>query len=251
MLVNPDYRLLPEHSGKEILEDVRDFFAWVADPKGLGAALPEGVEVDTSDVLVTGGSAGGYLAVQSALTGLPEEQSGAIKAVIAQYPMLDMRDRWWTEEYEKNLFSAGPNLPKHLLADYMAKLKGDEVVTSRIPPAGEMLSASIIQQGLFPKYLGTATELYPLEVLEHRAKAGERVPPMWIFHGRDDDVVPVQGTEAFVKLWKEVLPGKEEELHVNYESGSHGFDDAATLETPWIKTGLEFIEKFWPAQGKA
>lgn len=253
ILISPDYRLLPEHSGKDILEDVRDFFTWLHDPSGLASAIPSdlGIELDTGNVLVTGGSAGGYLSVQSGLLDLPAAQRDAIKAVIAQYPMLDMRDRWYTEDYEKNLFSAGPNPPKHLLQDYLDELTGDELVTSRIPPDGGMLSASIFGQGLYPKFLGEASELYPFDNLKARAEKGDRVPPVWVFHGKEDDVVPMQGTEAFVKLWRQVLPQREDELHVNYESGSHGFDDAATVETPWVTEGLKFIKKYWPEGGKA
>lgn len=61
ILVSPDYRLLPEHSGKDIIEDVRDFFAWVHSPNGLVGAIPKdlGIELDTDNLLVTGGSAGG------------------------------------------------------------------------------------------------------------------------------------------------------------------------------------------------
>lgn len=250
ILISPDYRLLPEHSGKDIIEDVRDFFTWLHDLKGLAAAVPD-LELDTGNVLVTGGSAGGYLSVQSGLLDLPPEQRNAIKAVIAQYPMLDMRDRWYTQDYEKNLFSAGPNPPKHLLQDYLDELTGDEIVTSRIPPDGGMLSASIFGQGLYPKFLGTETGLYPFENLRRRAEKSERVPPTWVLHGREDDVVPVQGTEAFVELWKKVLPEKKGELYVNYESGSHGFDDAATVDTPWVAEGLRFVRSYWPEGGRA
>ncbi|KAK6435315.1 hypothetical protein LTR95_008497 [Oleoguttula sp. CCFEE 5521] len=240
--------LLPEHSGKEILEDVRDFFAWIASPEGLAKALPTGIEVDVSDILVTGGSAGGYLSIQSGLLDLPETQRKAIKVIISQYPMLDMRDRWWTEDYEKNIFSAGPNPPKHLLADHLASLKGDEVVTERIPPKDEWMGGSIIGEGLYPKFLGTATELYPLEVLTQRAKEGVRVPPTWVFHGTEDDVVPIEGTHKFVELWKESLPGKEGDLFVNYEPGGHGFDAECTVETEWVKKGLEFTGQYWPTK---
>ncbi|OQO08368.1 hypothetical protein B0A48_06238 [Cryoendolithus antarcticus] len=249
ILLSPDYRLLPEHTGKEILEDVRDFFAWIASPSGLAASLPKGMKVDVSNILVTGGSAGGYLSIQSGLLDLPETQRKAVKAIISQYPMLDMRDRWWTEDYEKNIFSAGPNPPKHLLADHLAGLKGDEVVTDRIPPKDDWLGGSIIGEGLYPKFLGTETELYPLEVLAMQAKEGVQVPPTWVFHGTEDDVVPIEGTQKFVELWKQSLPGKEADLYVNYEPGGHGFDAEATIETAWVKKGLEFVGQYWP--GKA
>lgn len=248
ILVCPDYRLLPEHSGADILSDVHDFFAWLHDSSasGFAAALPQGIFADASNVIVTGGSAGGYLAVQSALLSLPTAQHNAIKGVIAQYPMLDMRHPWYSSDYEKNISSSGPNPPKHLLQTFLDRLTGDEVVTERIPPANDEVAGGIFAQGLFPRFLGTERALYPLEVLRERADRRERVPPMWICHGREDDLVPVTGTEAFVKVWKEVLPEKEGELHINYETGAHGFDDPATLQTDWVRKGVKFVEQFWP-----
>jgi len=84
--VTPDYRLMPESTGLEILEDLDDFWSWV--DKGLGGYLESvgrGGLVEgggKNRVLVYGESAGGYLAIQSVL-----RRKGGVKAVIAAYPV--------------------------------------------------------------------------------------------------------------------------------------------------------------------
>ena len=58
-MLSPDYRLLPESSGHEILEDVRDFWTWVHEclPAEL-EKLGLGVKVDPSKIAAGGESAG-------------------------------------------------------------------------------------------------------------------------------------------------------------------------------------------------
>ncbi|CAF9919935.1 MAG: hypothetical protein ALECFALPRED_001378 [Alectoria fallacina] len=62
----PDYRLLPEANGAEVLDDIEDFWRWLHD------TLPTltttwNASPDLTRLACTGQSAGGYLAVQSAL----------------------------------------------------------------------------------------------------------------------------------------------------------------------------------------
>ncbi|THV75269.1 alpha/beta-hydrolase [Aureobasidium pullulans] len=68
ILVTPNYRLLPEANGREVLDDINDFWSWVKTslPSEV-AKMAKGVEVDTTNTLVAGESAGGYLAIQSSL----------------------------------------------------------------------------------------------------------------------------------------------------------------------------------------
>jgi acetyl esterase/lipase len=108
IIVTPDYRLLPESTGLDILSDLAGFWSWI--PQNLNSELEilfpgTGIQVDLRRLLVTGQSAGGYLAVQSALL----QPDAGIKAVIATSPMLHLRDRYWTEAYEKPMFGI-PNV---------------------------------------------------------------------------------------------------------------------------------------------
>lgn len=59
VIVSPDYRLLPEAKGMDILEDMDDFWKWVqTDLPGIVAARTGNSEVDLESVVVAGESAG-------------------------------------------------------------------------------------------------------------------------------------------------------------------------------------------------
>ena len=81
ILVLPDYRLLPTATGLDILEDLRDFYTWLFKPGNLQSHLPDGVTADLDHILVGGESAGGYLALQSALQSPSRERTAAVSTV--------------------------------------------------------------------------------------------------------------------------------------------------------------------------
>ncbi|KAK0948056.1 hypothetical protein LTR29_000580 [Friedmanniomyces endolithicus] len=250
VVITVDYRLLPEAKGIEILNDVKAFYAWLAKPGTLTSLLPAGVEMDIDNLLVTGESAGGYLAFMSALIA-PK----AIKAVVMHYPMLDLRAPHYTQAYTKHIFDPPvPQIPKAVLDGFLANLKGNEVVASAVPLARVPLAMSMVQQGRFEELFGSERSLYPIDVLDDGVVSeSSRLPAMWILHGKQDTAVPVEGTHKFVEKLREKVPGVQ--LHVTIEDGEHGFDnhaagsgEAATLETAWVKEGVEFVEKFWPSR---
>jgi acetyl esterase/lipase len=242
IIISPDYRLIPEVSGVDILQDVRDFYNWLATPRNVDSLLPKDVTVDIDNVLVTGESAGGWLSLQSALLPASRER---ISAVISHYPMIDMRDPHYTGDYEKHIFTpAAPQLDRSILRSYLENMKKGETITSAVPPDRVTIVISALQQGSFGKMLGDDSALYPLEVLDNTAA----LPPIWILHGTGDTVIPVEGSYKFEKAVKEKLP--ETKLHLTYQPGDHGFDNVESigLETDWVKEGVDFIAKYWPQQ---
>lgn len=56
--------------------------------------------------------------------------------------------------------------------------------------------------------------------------------------------MPVAGSQAFYDKVKQLHPNADVKLTI--EPGEHGFDGEATLETPWMKEGLDWVGKFWP-----
>ena len=105
IIVTPDYRLLPESSGLDILSDLSSFWSWMTEnlESTIAGFYPDlKLRPDFDRLLVTGGSGGGYLAAQSML--LHPEMN--IKAVVMPYPMVDLRTRFWDEEFEKPIFGA-------------------------------------------------------------------------------------------------------------------------------------------------
>lgn len=236
----PDYRLIPESTGLDILSDLHDFFAWLAEPSNLTSILPANVVPDVENVLISGESAGGWLALQSGFH-VPKR----VKAVISQYPMIDLRNRWYTEDFEKQIFRPPlPQLDRSILVDHVANLRGDEVITSPSPPARQELFMSMLQQGSFGKFFGDDGALYPIEVLD-KLETG-KIPPTWILHGKDDSVIPIEGSYKYVEALRKAHP--DAEIHVSYQPGDHGFDGdpSVNLESDWVKEGLSFIGKYWP-----
>ncbi|KAK4507500.1 hypothetical protein PRZ48_001235 [Zasmidium cellare] len=240
--ISPDYRLLPEASGLDILSDAEDFYTWLFDPQGLASLLPEDIVLDLENVLVTGESAGGWHALQAALL-----HPSKIRAIIAHYPMIDLAAPHFSSQHEKDIFSPPrPQADSSILTSYVENLTGEEVVPNRTPPEGEMNVLIILQQGLYPKYFGPDPRLYPLEQLEK----AETFPPTWILHGTGDSVVPVEGTRVFEEAFRE--RGEREgwgPLKVTYREGAeHGFDLREGDEDGWRREGVQFIEKYWPAK---
>lgn len=238
ILIMPDYRLMPEAKGLDILDDVNSFFTWLLEPGNLQACLPDDVTPDLDDILATGESAGGWLALQSGF-----DKPDNVKAVIAHYPMVDLRDRYYTEDYEKQVYDPpASQLDRGILREFVEILKGDEVVSSAIPPARSELFLSMLQQGSFGTFFGDDSSLYPIEVLDKV----DRVPPTWVLHGKGDSAVPIDGTYEYVEQLKAKHPNAK--LHLSYEEGDHGFDNEppAKLDDDWVKEGVQFIADYWP-----
>jgi len=230
IFIIPDYRLMPESTGLDIYEDLSDFWKWVRDgslQKHLDSFKP-GVEADLSKVLAYGESAGGTLAIQSGFT-----QPGFIKAVIATYPGMNIgvkRDR---------PIMGAPTVPPEVLESHLKAMVPGKIVTSALPPERMQLWLSMAQQERTQAFFGTDESLFPMKVL---AKI-EDAPFMLIMHGSEDTVVPVKGSYDFEDAARKKFgPGKVELI---VQPGEHGFDGEATLESPWLKQGLEKVTKLW------
>ncbi|KAL5520914.1 hypothetical protein ACEPAF_2917 [Sanghuangporus sanghuang] len=75
--------------------------------------------MDVNRVLVTGESAGGYLAMQLALEHFKPASEPKIRTVVPLYPMIDIRSPHWTTDYEKSIFGV-PQLPNSFIDEFIA-----------------------------------------------------------------------------------------------------------------------------------
>lgn len=239
--VAPDYRLLPEASGLDVLDDLKDFWTWTQkDLKSyLGGIGRSEVKPDLGKVLVYGESAGGWLAVQSALT-----QPVTVKAIIAAFPMLEVDAPWYSVKADGKRPFGAPEISKTFLDKHIADIPKDAVVTAGYPPDRIPLALVAIQQGLFTEMLGKDESLYPLRVLE-KIKADETLPYVFTFHGTNDQAVPWEGTEKFANTWKEKFG--DDSIYAYFAPGDHGLDTYETMETEWLKKGLDAVTKAWLA----
>ncbi|KAJ5728224.1 hypothetical protein N7493_004554 [Penicillium malachiteum] len=246
IVITPDYRLLPEANGHDILEDLSDFWKWFSEnlETKLAGYHPEAkIQPDFDRILATGGSAGGWLISQSMFLH-PEIN---IQAAILPYPMINLRDRFWAEKYEKPIFGL-PTLPFAMVEAHLQNSPPNAVVTvdgdiekvgglTRIP-----LGVSMVQNGKFLDFFGRETELFPFENLPR----AERVSPfVWVFHGKQDSAVPVSGSEKFVADIQKYQPNVD--VRLDLQDGEHGFDtdDHLTIFEGWMKEGVEQMSAYW------
>ncbi|KAF2149003.1 alpha/beta-hydrolase [Myriangium duriaei CBS 260.36] len=245
VIISPDYRLLPEATGLQILDDVKDIWIWLYKEGSLSGKLPEGVNVDLDHILLTGESAGGWIAIESIL--LEDVPKDKISVAVLQYAMLDVGGKHFNENHHKDLFDPPvPQLPRETLQRHLDSLKGDEVITEAMPPVRLDLALSVLQQGTVGSLIGTDRRIFPYKLLEERT---EDLPPTWVYHGTDDNVVPIDGSEKFVKIVQRKFP--DTSLHVSWPPGHHGFDahdPAPEADDTWLKDGLDFVGRFWPGK---
>jgi len=185
IVVSPSYRLLPEATGGEILDDIAEFWEWVTSP-----ALPDAISsrwpnliLNNTHVAVTGESAGGYLALQSAFL-FQSEARQSIRVVMAQYPSMypDVLDPYLVEHGDPF-----PNVPEN----------SEEIVNEYIdnlPPGSIRLSSPFPQNSEVAFSLRTSKRR-PALMSDTRLELGpsldfaEKVPPLWILQGTDDTIV--------------------------------------------------------------
>ena len=250
IIVSPDHRLLPEANVNDILDDVED--SWQFIQTGLVSYLEREtagrVKPDTSRIMTAGESAGGYLSLILSLSH-PEQ----IRATTAAYPMVDLKDPWFTERFEKKLFDV-PQLPESIYLEHIAKIRSRSGLGSS---NGEMtkvvftsdprmergpLFFTMVQHGLYPTYLDSSTnKAFPLE----RLNAGERFPQggVFIWHGESDSVVPIEQSRKLARKIQEVLPATN--FTLVERPGDHGFDAETKIDEDWIKKGLDPLVKAW------
>ncbi|KAL5601573.1 hypothetical protein FOBRF1_009106 [Fusarium oxysporum] len=241
VIVSCDYRLAPEATMDEIIADIDDFLIWTR------TKLPEfisgkaNIHVDTTRILAAGDSAGGFL---SLITGL--NHPSEIRAVTASYPLVDAKSPHFTEAYEKPMFGF-PQMPAGLISEHRAKLKNAELapVISADPQVQRAaLMFSYIQNGKFE-------ELNPLDrrdlFILDKIEDGARFPRggVFVWHGKEDSVVPVEGSVKLADMIKEMDPDLPFTLAVC--EGDHGFDAISSIDEPWFSEGLKPLISAWLA----
>ncbi|EWZ28385.1 Alpha/Beta hydrolase protein [Fusarium oxysporum Fo47] len=241
VIVRCDYRLAPEATIDEIIADIDDFLTWTR------TKLPEfisgkaKIQVDTTRILSAGDSAGGYL---SLITGL--NHASDVRAVTASYPLVDAKSHHFTEAYEKPMFRF-PQMPASLIDEHKAKLKKGEI------PSIISADPQVQRAALMFSYIqnGKVEELIPLNrrdlsILD-KIEDGARFPPggVFVWHGKEDSVVPVEGSIKLADKIKELNPDLTFTLAVC--EGDHGFDATSSIDEPWFSEGLKPLVSAWLA----
>ncbi|KAL4906339.1 hypothetical protein BDW74DRAFT_177353 [Aspergillus multicolor] len=245
IIISPNYRLLPEATGMDILSDMDDLWSWLHSETPRRVIEDAGyanIHLAIDKIILAGESAGGYLAMQLALS-YPSQ----IRAVIAAYPTLDLNSPFYTESYPKPIIGV-PNIPVATIEAHLAAVRESQrpqIVTAADPPERLKLAFSIFQNGRVLDFLGQEPDLFPLQRVEKLAEEGSLdLPPLFLFHGEQDSAVQCEGTRRFADLLLR-CGIKGEDVRVYIQDGDHGFDSDATLETGWLKEGLAMISRAW------
>ncbi|KAH6676955.1 Alpha/Beta hydrolase protein [Plectosphaerella plurivora] len=202
--IAPSYRLLPEATGDDVLSDTLDAAQWVA------------ADI-TPRIVMTGASAGGFLAMATAV----QLRSPRPPAVLAIYGMLDFSH---PEYIDGSAMGAMPPLPDTVTGPVVEEItasRGVDIIDAYSQPEDmatdkRMLWVAVIKQlALFPEIItgvpGLSQKIRQSGVenikLEHRKffpvafGLSEDFPPTAFVHGTADDLVEVsQSTNAAEKL---------------------------------------------------
>lgn len=232
VFVTPDYRLIPETTGHDCVQDAVDAYQWVLD------SLSNHLSINAGPVILAGSSAGGYLALAAACSA-----SRKPAAVLSIYGMLNPID----ERYLKkgtNIFNQPLEDTAPALSQLDTARKGHLQVLSGYPATGpgpnsrSSLIAALHIEAIYPDFLtgieGLAenVRLKGVDAIPPSARnlfpitfgLAPQYPPVILFHGKNDSAVPYTlSKEALAKL-------KQQEVEVYAEfpdDAEHGFDARA------------------------
>lgn len=212
-LVSLDYRLAPEVKLPEVAADVEDAFRWL---RGAGA---KECRLDAGRVIVTGGSAGGYLTLMTGVTVRPRPA-----ALVAYWGYGDVDGDWYTkpsEFYRKQV----PLIDK---AEAYKGVGGRVVTGSEAGidfPARTRFYRYLRQNGLWTKEVtgfDPATERAKLDRYCPVRNVSPEYPPTLLVHGTEDTDVPYQ---LSADMAKELARHKVPHELVTVPGAGHGLPD--------------------------
>ncbi len=189
-VVSIDYRLAPEVKLPDIASDLDDAFTWI---RGEGAKT---CHLDAKRMVVTGGSAGGYLTLLAGVRLKPKP-----RALVAYWGYGDVDGEWYTkpsEHYRKTVplvekTDAERGVGQHVFTgsekDYDGKARSRYYLYLR-------------QNGLWTKHVtgfDPATERAKLDPYCPVRNVTADYPPTMLIHGTTDTDVPYELSAAMAK----------------------------------------------------
>ena len=217
-LVSFDYRLAPEVKLPAIIEDIQDAFTWLHE-KG-----PKLLHIDTDRLVVTGGSAGGYLTLMTGIAVKPKP-----KALVAYWGYGDVDGDWYTkpsEHYRKQGLISQEEAEKSV---------GDKVLTHTPGVVGKARGSFyryLRQNGLWTKRVtgfDPDKDRKKLDPYCPVRNVTAEYPPTMLIHGTEDTDVPYELSAAMAK---ELARQKVEHELVTVRGAEHGLRMASRRMWP-------------------
>jgi acetyl esterase/lipase len=208
-LISLDYRLAPEVKLPDIIADVEDAFTWLREQG------PKLCHLDPERVVVTGGSAGGYLTLMTGVRVWPRP-----RALVAYWGYGDVDGEWYTKPSEH--YRKQPLVSK----EEAYKGVGGRVLTGSEegfdPKARGRFYLYLRQNGLWTKEVtgfDPATERAKLDPYCPVRNVSPDYPPTLLIHGTEDTDVPYS---LSADLAKELEKHKVAHELVTVRGAGHG-----------------------------
>jgi acetyl esterase/lipase len=180
-LVSIDYRLAPETKLPELISDVEAAFQWLAGPGSKQFRL------DPDRIVVTGGSAGGYLTLVTGYRVKPHP-----RALVAFYGYGDLIGPWYSTPSPHPCHN-----PRKITREEAAQQTDGTVISdaSQRKGNGGLIYLYYRQNGLWPSEVSgfdateIAEKIAPYEPVRH---VTADFPPTLLIHGTKDTDVPFE-----------------------------------------------------------
>ena len=235
-LVSIDYRLAPEVKLPEIIADVDDAFTWI---RGQGAKT---CKLDGNRIVVTGGSAGGYLTLMTGVRIKPKPT-----ALVAYWGYGDVDGDWYTKPSE--FYRKQPLVNKE---EALAGVGGKVLTGSEPGYDGKARSRYYLylrQNGLWTNEVtgfDPMTERKKLDPYCPVRNVTKDYPPTMLVHGLDDTDVPYSLSADMVK---ELAKHKVDYKIATVANAGHGLAGGFKRDVDEAhSTALEFIRARLPAK---
>ncbi len=214
ILISLDYRLAPEVKLPEIAADLKDAFRWLHEHG------PQLFQADTSRVVVTGGSAGGFLTMLSGVIVKPRPS-----ALVAYWGYGDIDGSWATTASKHH----GTLMPIADPKERLAGVRPGKFFTNTDDPAAAKA------RGLYYRYLRQtgdwSREVTGIDAAKEPGKLdpycpvkniSADYPPILMVHGTEDTDVPYS---CSVDMARELAKHKVPHELVTVPGGEHGLRD--------------------------
>jgi acetyl esterase/lipase len=190
-LISLDYRLGPEVKLPAIIQDIKDAFAWIR------AKGPRLLKIDPNRIVVSGGSAGGYLTMMTGVSVTPRP-----RALVAYWGYGDVDGPWYVR----------PSQHYRKAVPLIGKAEAYQGVGKGVTTGAELSAAAMRARGRFYLYLrqnGLWTKVVTgFDPATERRQLGpycpvrslpKDYPPILMIHGTADTDVPYQESADMAK----------------------------------------------------
>ncbi|KIR67713.1 hypothetical protein I314_02130 [Cryptococcus bacillisporus CA1873] len=261
-VISPNYRLAPQVPILDILSDITALLGYIQ-TKLNDRLVKDGKadhKIDVSRICLSGGSAGGYLALIAGLR-VPDEvgdeelgayrglKNEAIKCLAPFYPITDLTDKFWATETNPVPWMNGNSI-SHAQAKPHLDTKAAPVCSAVSGGPRSILYPYMLQHSLFPSLLfltqrsvGHGLDAFRpsplslsiphrLEIASKSSDAKFHVPIYFVYGTIDDKVQPMEKT-------LEALGRTNGDLVIErVEGADHAFDEDPKVECQALQEWL-------------